>query len=300
MKEVKLPACPPDFEQFWRLTLAELIGEKENIQRNNETLLEDGLSYASVRFRSFESCEIEGYQCFWQDKPRPLIIYTNGYNGEYIERQNWAKRGVNVFGFDTRGFGRSKASLSLSNYGHILTGIEDRSTSILRGAVCDYIQAVRVAKSLLKHEPTRVIFYGFSFAGAMAIQSAAISQLADVVVAGVPTFGWQEQRHALPILGSAQEVNKYLECYPEKYESVMSVLNYFDTLHFAERLNCPTLIGVGEKDDVVPSETVMAIIDRLNCHHDYRVFRESHGPRDDVIWAPFIKQLIDISVIGEL
>jgi len=298
MSEVKRPVAPADFEQFWQLTLERLLEQDTDKQTRNEVLLGDGTAYLNVGFDSLENCRIEGYACLWQDKPRPLIIYTNGYNGQYVERQNWAKRGVNVFGFDTRGFGRSKNALSLSPYGHILTGIEDKNTSILRGAVCDYIQAIRVAKALLNHEPTRVVFYGFSFAGAMAIQAAAVSQMADIVVAGVPTFGWQEKRHSLHILGSAEEVNQYLASHPLKRSSVMSVLNYFDTLHFAEKLKCPTLVGVGKKDEVVPSETVMAIIENLRCPHRFSVFKESHGPRDDVIWAPFIKELIDISKSG--
>jgi cephalosporin-C deacetylase len=295
---VKLPKIPTDFDKFWADTLVELEQQPLMYKQFNERELCQNLQYANVEYLSLHSTKIMGFSCIWHDKPRPLIIFTNGYNGQYKEQLSWAKTGVNVLGFDTRGFGRSAPYTQVSGDGHILTGIQTPHESILRGAVCDFIQAEKLAKKMIPFPASKVIFYGFSFSGGMAIQAAAVSQRPDIVVSGVPTFAWHEKRNSLPIGGSAAEVQRFLRRNPDKRNQVMSTLNYFDTLHFAEKLRCPTLIGIGLEDTIVPSETVFPITAKLQNEHQLRIFAKSHSEEDDIIWQPFINEMMLLAKEG--
>ena len=92
----------------------------------------------------------------------------------------------------------------------------------------------------------------------------ALAGVADLLAVAVPTFGWAEGRRLLASAGSAAEINRYLERRPEHAaEDLMVVLRYFDPVNFAGQVVCPTLVGVGMVDEVVPAPTVLAIADRL-------------------------------------
>ena len=43
----------------------------------------------------------------------------------------------------------------------------------------------------------------------------------------------------------------------------MHTLSYFDTINLADRVGCRALVGVGSCDDVVPAETVYAIVNHM-------------------------------------
>ena len=84
----------------------------------------------------------------------------------------------------------------------------------------------------------------------------ALWHTSDLLVLGVPTFGWAEGRYFLVKSGSGAEIARYLEERPEATEDIMLVLRYFDAVNFAGMVSCETLIGLGLDGPVVPAETV--------------------------------------------
>ena len=170
----------------------------------------------------------------------------------------------------------------------MLTGVESPRASILRGAVADFLQSVRVARELLGEDLGTLGYYGFSFGGALALMAAAIGSDADFLILGQPTFGWNEERQRLASGGSALQVKEYVEKYRWRLDSVTATLRYFDTLHFAPLLSAPTLVGVGLDDDVVPSRTVLAIVNHMRCPLEIRLLPVSHSddPRESR-WTEF-------------
>jgi cephalosporin-C deacetylase-like acetyl esterase len=295
---LEMPLCPSDFDRFWQKTLQELSAVDADICCGKEKDINDDLSLYQLSFFSLNNKLIKGYALLWNDVARPLVIHTHGYNSNIGIKTEWAETGLNVIGFDTRGFGCSTEGVSVNEKGYILTEIECAEKSILRGAVCDFVQAARVGKRLLNQPPSRTVFYGFSFAGAMAIQAASISEEADIVVAGAATFAWHAMRRQLKIKGSGKEVIDFLNQSPFMESKVMNTLNYFDTLHFVERLKCPVLMGVGLRDDVVPAKTVFALIDLVRAPMVVREFSESHGLNDDLIWKPFNDEFLAYALEG--
>lgn len=292
---------PADFSDFWNETLQQLARQATNVQVKHSETRADGLSLRRLSYQSLSGVVIQAYFLSWDAQPqRPLVIHTHGYKGQCDEMWQWAERGLHVFGFDIRGMGRSRAALpDISTHGYILTGIESQAQSILRGAVCDFIRAHEVARELLGGQPERSIFYGYSFGGALALMAAAITQIPDLLVSGVPTLGWAEGRRELVQNGSGQEINEYLASYPEQTAQVMQVLTYFDTMNFADLLTCPVLVGLGLRDSVVPAATVYAIINHFNCRHEIREFPVSHSSEpEEQLWSQFETEWLGLAING--
>jgi cephalosporin-C deacetylase len=182
----------------------------------------------------------------------------------------------------------------------VLSGRESPERSVLRGAVCDYLRAVQVGRRLLGDATTRTVLEGTSLAGGLALMAEALVGVADLLAVAVPSFGWAEGRRLLASSGSAAEINRYLERRPEHAaEDLMVVLRYFDPVNFAGQVVCPTLLGVGLVDPVVPAPTVLAIADRLGGPCEVLRFPVSHsgGPEADH-WSAFERRWLELARNG--
>lgn len=133
-----------------------------------------------------------------------------------------------------------------------------------------------------------MILHGASFAGGLVIMSEALTHAADLMVAAVPTFGWAEARNFFVKSGSGAEISRYLDRRPEAAEDTMLVLRYFDPINLAGRVTCPTLIGVGLSDEVVPAKTVYAIANHLGGPCEVMEFPVSHTTLpEERLWRKF-------------
>ena len=280
---------PPGFLGFWDSAVAELaaIAPETDIVRARAP--DDGLELQRLVYTSLGGVRIQGYLLRpISGRSRPLVVHAHGYEDRYELQVEWARLGLNVLGFDVRGSGRSAAAVSISEDGYLLTGIESPATSILRGAVADFLQSVRVATELLDGDFGTLTYYGFSFGGALALMAAAMSRDADLVVLGQPTFGWNEERRRLALGGSALQIRQYVEKFRWRHDEVTETLRYFDTLNFAPLIRAPALVGIGLDDDVVPSRTVLAIVNHMRCPLEVRLLPVSHSddPRE-TRWQAF-------------
>lgn len=289
ISRVKPPLTrPDDFDDFWSDTLEaldEVLPAPEVAHRESR----GPLRLDRLRFASLGGARIDGYLLSWTDaRRRPLVVHAHGYNHQYEIMWRWAEAGMDVVGFDARGFGRSAAAAARHPGGWVLTGIDAPAASILRGAVMDYVRACRVARALLGSHAPRTIFCGSSFAGGLALMAAAVSGDADLLAVGVPTFGWAAGRRKLAHQGSSAEINAYLAARPDREPAVMATLAYLDPMNHADRIRCPALVGVGQRDAVVPAATVYAIINHMRCFHEVREFPVSHSQEpEEALWAQF-------------
>ena len=286
-----------NFLSFWQETLEQLNSVELAIEVMEREETDDGLLLQRITFKSLDEAIIHAYLLTPQNsEPSPLVVYTHGYIGHCEVIWPWARQGVSVFGIDIRGYGRSRKAITQpSSHGYALTGIESEKTSVLRGAVCDYIRGTEVARHLLNNKQQRTVMYGTSFAGALASMSAAVTHYADYLVAAVPTFAWAQGRRQLVKKGSGAEINDYISSHPTQEQSIMRVLSYFDTMNFAPLIECDSFIGVGLDDSVVPAETVYAFINHLSCQKQIRHFPVSHTSLpEEKLWKNFEKEWLNI------
>jgi cephalosporin-C deacetylase len=293
---------PGDFDLFWRSTRLQLERIDPQIERSPTAAPASGpVRGELVTFTSLGRARVTACFLSWDTpEPRPLIIYSHGYGGRCEPRWDWAERGFNVLGVDIRGFGLSTDALPRpSRWGYVLTGIEAPETSVLRLAVCDYMQAVRVGRSLCADRITRMVLQGVSFAGGLALMSESVLQAADLLAVGVPTFGWAEGRNFFVRSGSGAEIGAYLDARPEFADDVMLVLSYFDAVSFADRICCPTLVGLGLEDEVVPAKTVYAIANHLAGPHEIMEFPVSHSDHpEEQLWRRFEDKWLELAARG--
>ena len=267
---------PDGFFPFWAETLAALAGVPANPRLGLAVTSPEGARIVPVRFASFSGCDVQGF-LITLDEPderretgslatRPLVVTTHGYNGQcnpVLEARHTATCGADLFCFDVRGFGLSRAACPVDSRGYILTGLTDPRTSILRGAVCDYVRAAEVAQRL-GAGGGGVVFHGRSYGGALALLAQGLTSGADYVAVALPTFGWLEGRRQLVTRGSGQEINAHLAGHPRLEAAATATLRYFDTVNVADRITCPTLMGVARQDEVVPAATVYAIANHMD------------------------------------
>lgn len=292
---------PPDFESFWERTRAELGRIPPAVSRELLASEDPALGFERLSFDSLGGARISGYVIRWQDHvSRPLVVHSHGYGGGLDPMWHWARMGVNVLGVEARGYGSSRDALpSPSPWGYVLTGIESPEKHVLRGAVCDYMRAVEVGRNILDSFVSRTVLNGTSFAGGLAVMAESILQVADFLVVAVPSFGWAEGRRLLVEDGSGQEINRYLEAYPERDEDVMVVLSYFDSMNFAAEIGCPTLVGLGLEDNVVPAPTVYAIVNHLSVPHQVVRLPVSHTDLpEEKLWERFEAYWLRLAVEG--
>lgn len=292
---------PPDFASFWEKTRLELGLVAPNVSREPLDSEDPALAFEGLTFDSLGRARVSGYAIRWKDDaPRPLVVHSHGYGGEFDPAWHWARAGVNVVGVQARGYGRSTDALpSPSSWGYVLTGIESPESHVLRGAVCDYMRAVEVGGEILGASVSRTVLHGASFAGGLAVMAESVLQIADFLVVAVPSFGWAEGRRFLVEEGSGQEINRYLETHPEREEDAMVVLSYFDPMNFAGDVRCLTLVGLGLEDNVVPAPTVYAIANHLGGPHQVVRLPVSHTERpEEKLWERFEAYWLRLAVEG--
>ena len=293
---------PKDFHAFWNETAAELAETEfdiESIRFPREPYRE--LRAYKLAFTSLGSVRLSGYAIGWpDDRLRPLVIHAHGYGGRSAVQWLWARSGLNVVGIDVRGFGESYGAVpQRSPWGYMLTGIENPRAHVLRGAVADYMRAYQVGAKLFEGRTRRTVFHGYSFSAALALMTEATRPTADVLVLGVPTFGWHAGRHQLVESGSAVETRQYIDARPGEREQVMNTLSYFDSMNFAPFIRCPTIAGYGRRDSVVPPETVLAILGQLKCPHETMSLPVSHTDEpEEAAWEHFDATWIDVALHG--
>ena len=293
---------PADFDAFWRSTRLQLEQIDTEVQHDSSIAGDvPGISGEIISFLSLGHARVSAYFLQWQDQqPRPLVISSHGYGGHCRPRWDWAEQGVNVISVDIRGFGISQAALPVpSRWGYVLTGIETPETSIIRAAVCDYMQAARTGQELCGDRVSKLVFEGVSFSGGLALMSQAILGQADLLAIGVPTFGWAEGRNLFVKSGSGAEISRYLARRPDHVEDTMVVLRYFDAVNFADQINCPVLIALGLEDDVVPAKTVYPIANHLQVPYELLEFPVSHsdGPEEEQ-WSQFESYWMRLTLEG--
>ena len=292
---------PPDFESFWEKTRMELAGIEPALAREPLASQNAAFGFERLTFDSLGEARVSGYAIRWKDNlPRPLVVHSHGYDGGLDPMWRWAEAGVNVVGVEARGYGRSRDALPApSRWGYALSGIESPEEYVLRGAVCDYMRAVEVGGETLGPLVSRTVLNGTSFAGGLAVTAQSVMQAADLLVVAVPSFGWAEGRRFLVEEGSGREINRYLEAHPGREEDAMVVLSYFDPMNFAADIRCPTLVGLGLEDEVVPAPTVYAIANHLGGPHEVVRLPVSHTDRpEEKLWDRFEARWLRLAVEG--
>ena len=214
--------------------------ERSNIYHPSKTIERSpqdiGLKYEDVNLKTDDGVQINGW--FIPHKlPTVTILFCHGNAGNDSDRldtiQFFHSLNLNVFIFDYRGYGKSQG----------------KPTEI--GTYKDTMSAYRYLEARNDIDTSKIIFYGESLGGAMAIELATKTKPAGVIINSTFT--------------SVPDMSK--EIYP--WLPIQKLIKYrYDSLSKIKAVQCPILIMHSKQDDIVP------------YHHGRKLFDAANQPKE--------------------
>jgi cephalosporin-C deacetylase len=257
---------PPDFDQFWQDTLDELARVPLDPTIEPAPMRStDQVEVFDVRWSSWQGVRIAG----WYARPRnaggklPGLIHVPGYVSEPLVPKPTARQGYAALSVAPRGKLRSNDRFNPGYPGLLTHNIVDRNTYGYRGFYCDALRAVDWLLTRPEIDAGRIGVTGSSQGGALTVLTAAMRREITCAAAGAPYLAGYMDAARLTHSYPYQEINDYLRLHPERREQVAHTLQFFDITNFADRITCPILINIGERDDVCPPETGRVLFDRI-------------------------------------
>ncbi|MFD0869600.1 Cephalosporin C deacetylase [Chlamydia abortus] len=267
------PYAPSDLNDYWENTLEQVRSKPFNEQKTRmDSPFMPHCEVYKVKYNGFDDTPIHGWYLlppFRDTKPVPCVVLFHGYHGSKgmpEEYAIWLMMGLAVFAVDVRGQGGETGNTLPSDTGMtsgwVSQGVADRDRSYYKAITVDSIRAVDWVAEQPEIDRSRIAVAGASQGGGLALITAALSGKAAVCAASVPNMCHMDYG-IMYSTGSLTELAAFADLFPEKLDSILATLSYFDIVHFAERLTMPVFMSVGLKDTICPPETIFAAYNRI-------------------------------------
>jgi cephalosporin-C deacetylase len=263
-----MPA-PNDLWEFWDDTIAELaaIAPDEEITPAPEHSSETALVY-HVAFTSWGGERVRGW---YVTPPAPPgvrlagLLWPPGYGGipDVSLAIEWAAYGFAVLLLTPRGQGPDP--YPAGSVGKLVSRIDDPSEYSYRGVYMDCLRGFDFLQSQVEVHPHKVAVVGGSQGGGLTLATAALAAgRVAVAAAHIPFLCHYEWvlNNAIEA-GPFREIKEYQAENPDLGDMMGRTLSYFDPVNLAERIACPVLLTMGERDNVCPPPTIRAVYDRI-------------------------------------
>ena len=268
-----------DFDQFWAASLEELADvspEFELIEVSAEGAA--SVKLYEVVMRSHGGVRVRGWlQVPKGEGPFPALLRVPGYT---MNMQPVADTGgAIVLSFNIRGHGDSTQDVPGRPKDFWVRGLDAKETYYYRGAYLDCVRAVDYLCSRDDVDQERIVVWGASQGGGLAFATAALDGRVDLCISDIPWLCDWENYLALAGKNDDEEIQAWLNAKESRTpESTLRTLSYFDTMNMADKIQCPTLMGVGLQDSICPPATSFATFNRITAERDYRIYEKSgHG-----------------------
>ena len=267
----------PDFEKFWAHSMEELQEvearyELTEVSKDEET----GVQLFSLRMYSHGDVRVRAWlEVPSGEGPHPALLRVPGYLQNM--RPVGDTGGAIVLSLNIRGQGNSTDDIPGRPADFWIRGLDDKDTYYYRGAFLDCVRGVDYLCSRADVDPDRIAVWGMSQGGGLAFATAALDQRIDLCIADIPWLCDWVNYSAL--VDTDDDMDRWMGAKKSRTEeSVLKTLSYFDTMNFADRIQCPTLMGVGLQDSICPPSTSFATFNRITAPRDYRIYESSgHG-----------------------
>jgi len=181
-----------------------------------------------------------------------------------------------VLSFNIRGHGNSTDDVPGTPRDYWVRGLDDKDTYYYRGAYLDCVRAMDYLCSREDVDQDRIAVWGASQGGGLAFATASLDQRVDLCVSDIPWLCDWENYLTLAGKTDDEEIQAWLNAKESRTpESTLKTLSYFDTMNMVDKIQCPTLMGVGLQDSICPPATSFATFNRITAERDFRIYQKS-------------------------
>jgi cephalosporin-C deacetylase len=271
---------PLDFDQFWDdvLSDAEAIDLNCSVEKDDLRSTEE-IDVYEIFYDSLDNVRVSAWYAvpLGFDGKLPAIVSLPGYQSDPPIPKDWAAKGYACISVNPRGKVRSRTQFDPGYPGLLTYGIVDRNTYSYRGFFVDAWRSVDFLLNREEVDDSRIGAVGGSQGGGLTITTSAMRKEIRAASVSAPYLcGYMDSiqlTHTYPY----QEINDYLRRYPERKEDVTKTLAYFDSISFADRIECPIIVNVGLQDNVCPPETGYALFDLIGSKDKTFYEYDGHG-----------------------
>lgn len=256
---------PADFDQFWTDARTELARIPPDFKM---TLLPDTIKGNNrkgylVEMRSLDSMVIRGYLTVPKRKGKfAVLVGLPGYQVS-VKPLYGIDDDIAIFTLDVRGQGMSQDIIALPREMFISYHLENKYKYVMRGVIMDCIRAIDFICSRPELDPDRIWVSGGSMGGFLAIASAALDDRIKLCSTQNPIMSDVRNLEG-EVEWPVNDLKQYVKTQPGlTYDMVLNTLDYFDTKNFASRVKCPTLLGIGLLDNLVPPNNAYVVYNNL-------------------------------------
>ena len=277
---------PTDLSRFWEGTIEQLkkTEMRASVDESPEQCGREFKTY-QVAMDSFQGRRIRAWYSVPNDPPPngqfPAVLAVPGYGGTKPIPTHLVLNGFIVLTLYPRGQGESIKEWQLE-YGTKLTyHLEDKDEFYYRGAYMDCIRGLDFLGSHPEVDSQRLGMWSRSQGGGFTLATASLDSRLKVAVAEEPFLC--NYPVSVNITSSPYcELRDYLAQHPEQRSQALETLSYFDCLNLVDRIECPTLVDIGMKDETCPYETIIPAFDRIPGPKALHVYPElTHSPSTD-------------------
>lgn len=301
--------APADFDTFWKEKIAELKKVPLNPKLETGESEKPGVAYSKVTLDNIRGTHINGQIARPETGEKFPALLIVQWAGVYGLQKSWvtgrAAEGwlaLNIEPHDLpidqpESFYREQNSGPLRNYWAI--GNDDRDTSYFLRMYLSCYQAVEYLKSRPDWDGKTIVVQGESQGGQQALMLAglypeAITACLANVPAGCDMLG--------PDAGTAPGFPRwYYNVDGKDPKKVREASRYFDIVNFARRIKCPTIVGLGLRDETCPPASILAATNQITApkeviilpkagHQNENGTHAPYGERAYGAWLPALRQ----------
>jgi cephalosporin-C deacetylase len=281
MREYQPPLYrEPDFEEYWRTTIAEATKQSLNAELIPFDLPSRGVQCYALRFDGFQGGRIAG----WYLRPEtsgkvPGVCCYHGYSGRGwrpLDLLSLAQQGMAVLSMDCRGQNGQSQDAAVypegSAPGWMTQGIRDPKKYYYRYVYADAVRALELLARRDEVDETRLAITGGSQGGGISLAVAALSERPTLALPDIPFLCDYRRAIAITPAGPYPEIPLFLKAFPDLVEPAMRTLSYCDNLNLAPWIKCRTVISNCLWDDVCPPSTIFAVYNHLTCEKQIEIY----------------------------
>ena len=271
-------AKPADFDQYWKESKTELAEVRPDFK---VTLLpdstKDNRKVYLFEMKSFGGLTIRGYltepNTSNKHKKFAVLLGLPGYQVG-LHPMYGTDNDLAIITLNVRGQGNSRDVIHTLRDEYIFYHIEDKNRYVMRGVIMDCVRAVDFIFSRPELDHDKIIVSGGSMGGFLAIATASLDKRIALCSAQNPilsdVFNLQGE-----VNWPLDDINRYIKTKPGlTLNKVLTNLSYFDTKNFASELRCPTLIGMGLLDPIIPPNNVYVDYNNVTAKKHLIIFRD--------------------------